>query len=171
MNAVGERERYLAEAGEGFAHRFKTRFFSSSILLCGYVVMIECFARRFIGRFFIYSFSQLFIFSILRCQFLFGIVDFASRLNSQTFLLSSTFSTLFMDGIGPSTVQQCREYELEQSICWLLFERWHHYWRRPRIEKVSLADSNFLTLRTFIQILIQLLDLDHLQLKRSMPRI
>ena len=27
-----------------------------------------------------------------------------------------------MDGIGPSTVQQCREYELEQSICWLLFE-------------------------------------------------
>ena len=76
-----------------------------------------------------------------------------------------------MDGIGPSTVQQCREYELEQSICWLLFERWHHYWRRPRIEKVSLADSNFLTLRTFIQILIQLLDLDHLQLKRSMPRI
>ena len=123
MNAVGERERYLAEAGEGFARRFKTRFFSSSILLCGYVVMIECFARRFIGRFLIYSFSQLFIFSILRCQFLFGIVDFASRLNSQTFLLSSTFSTLFMDGIGPSTVQQCREYELEQSICWLLFSR------------------------------------------------
>ena len=70
---------------EGFAFRFKFRIFSSSILLYGYVVMIECLAYRFMGRFFIYSIFQLFISSILQCQFLFGIVDFAHRLNSQTF--------------------------------------------------------------------------------------
>ena len=70
---------------EGLAFRFKFRILSSSILLYGYVVVIECFAYRFMGRFFIYSIFQLFISSILQCQFLFGIVDFAHRLNSQTF--------------------------------------------------------------------------------------